>query len=123
MQEGEQSELWFVSRKKDLIIRGGSNISPIEVEGVLMAHPAVRDAAVLGIPDATLGQRVVGLVRLTENSGNSALADILADARARLADYKCPEWLQVVDEIPRNTLGKIDRKSLLALISDPGTRR
>ena len=52
MREGEQSELWFVSRKKDLIIRGGSNISPIEVEGVLMAHPAVRDAAVIGIPDA-----------------------------------------------------------------------
>jgi acyl-CoA synthetase (AMP-forming)/AMP-acid ligase II len=123
MQEGEQSELWFVSRKKDLIIRGGSNVSPIEVERVLMAHPAVRDAAVIGIPDATLGQRVVGLVRLTENSANSVLPDILADARAGLADYKVPEWLQVVDEIPRNALGKIDRKSLLALTSDPGIRR
>jgi long-chain acyl-CoA synthetase len=123
MREGEQSELWFVSRKKDLIIRGGSNISPIEVERVLTAHPAVRDAAVIGIPDPTLGQRVVGLVRLIENPGNSVLADILADARAGLADYKVPEWLEIVDEIPRNALGKIDRKSLLALISDPGIRR
>jgi long-chain acyl-CoA synthetase len=123
MWEGEQSELWFVSRKKDLIIRGGSNISPIEVERVLTAHPAVRDAAVIGIPDPTLGQRVVGLVRLIENPGNSVLADILADARAGLADYKVPEWLEIVDEIPRNALGKIDRKSLLALISDPGIRR
>jgi non-ribosomal peptide synthetase component E (peptide arylation enzyme) len=60
---------------------------------------------------------------LTENPGNSVLADILADARAGLADYKVPEWLEIVDEIPRNALGKIDRKSLLALISDPGIRR
>lgn len=118
MREGERQELWFVSRKKDLIIRGGSNISPIEVEVVLTAHPAVCDAAVIGIPDVTLGQRVVGLVRLAENYGNSAIEDILAHTRARLADYKVPEWLEVVDEIPRNALGKIDRKSLLAMISD-----
>ena len=69
MREGEGRELWFVSRKKDLIIRGGSNISPIEVQGALMAHPAVRDAAVIGIPDVNLGQRVVGLVTLTGTAG------------------------------------------------------
>jgi long-chain acyl-CoA synthetase len=122
MREGEKNELWFVSRKKDLIIRGGSNISPIEVEGVLKAHPAVADAAVIGIPDVILGQRVVGFVRLADNSGKSVLDGILADARARLADYKVPEWLQVVDEIPRNALGKIDRKSLLAMTSTDATR-
>jgi long-chain acyl-CoA synthetase len=123
MREGERHELWFVSRKKDLIIRGGSNISPIEVERVLIAHPSVCDAAVIGIPDAVLGQRVVGLVKLTDRSGDSPLEDILADAKARLADYKVPEWLEVVDEIPKNALGKIDRKSLLAMISDPRIRR
>jgi len=122
MREGEKHELWFVSRKKDLIIRGGSNVSPIEVERVLMAHPAVCDAAVIGIPDVILGQRVVGLVRLADNSGKSVLDDILADTRATLADYKVPEWLEVVDEIPRNALGKIDRKSLLAMTSDPKIR-
>jgi long-chain acyl-CoA synthetase len=119
MREEEKHELWFVSRKKDLIIRGGSNISPIEVERVLMAHPAVCDAAVIGIPDVILGQRVVGLVKLADNSGKSILDDILANAKARLADYKVPEWLEVVNEIPKNALGKIDRKSLLAMTLDP----
>jgi long-chain acyl-CoA synthetase len=123
MREGEKHELWFVSRKKDLIIRGGSNISPIEVERVLMTHPAVCDAAVIGIPDAILGQRVVGLVKLADNSGKSVLDEILADTKERLADYKIPEWLQVVDEIPKNALGKIDRKSLLAMTSDSKIRR
>ena len=118
MREGEQHELWFVSRKKDLIIRGGSNISPVEVEAVLMAHPAVCDAAVIGIPDPILGQRVVGLVRLAKDFGKSAIDDILDHTKVRLADYKVPEWLEVADEIPRNALGKIDRKLLLAMTSD-----
>jgi non-ribosomal peptide synthetase component E (peptide arylation enzyme) len=65
----------------------------------------------------------VGLVRLADNPGRSVLDDVLADTKARLADYKVPEWLEVVDEIPRNALGKIDRKSLLAMISDPKIRR
>jgi long-chain acyl-CoA synthetase len=121
MREREDDELWFVSCKKDLIIRGGSNISPIEVERVLIAHPAVRDAAVVGVPDKILGQRVVGLVRLEDNV--AVPDDILADAQARLADYKVPEWLEVVDEIPRNALGKINRTSLLAIISDSRVRR
>jgi acyl-CoA synthetase (AMP-forming)/AMP-acid ligase II len=58
MRRGEGVDLWFVSRKKELIVRGGSKISPIEVENVLRAHPAVRDIAVVGAPDVLLGQRV-----------------------------------------------------------------
>jgi acyl-CoA synthetase (AMP-forming)/AMP-acid ligase II len=76
MRERETRELRFISRKKDLIIRGGSNISPIEVARAMMAHPTVCDAAVIGIPDANLGRRVVGFVRLAENSGKSAMDDI-----------------------------------------------
>ncbi len=64
MQQDENDELWFVGRKKDLIIRGGSNVSPIEVERVLLSHPLVRDAAVFGLPDPVLGQRVAAIVQL-----------------------------------------------------------
>ena len=113
---------WFVSRKKHLIIRGGSNISPVEIERVLMAHPAVRDAAVVGLPDPELGQRVAGFVQLAD-SGQSVDADeILAFATERLADYKVPETLEIVDRIPRNTLGKIDRQLLLTMISECESR-
>jgi acyl-CoA synthetase (AMP-forming)/AMP-acid ligase II len=63
------------------------------------------------------------LVRLAENPGESAIDDILAHAKERLADYKVPEWLEVVDEIPRNTLGKIGRKSLPAMTADRKRRR
>lgn len=115
MREGDDHHLQFVSRKKDMIVRGGSNISPIEVETALKGHPAVCDAAVIGIPDVTLGQRVVGFVKLTDNLSKSALDSIVADTKTRLADYKVPEWLEAVHEIPRNALGKIDRKLLMTL--------
>jgi acyl-CoA synthetase (AMP-forming)/AMP-acid ligase II len=119
MRRGDDdNELWFVARKKFLIIRGGSNISPIEVENVLQAHHAVRNAAVLGISDDMLGQRVAAAVELVEGSDDDALDDILAHAQANLADYKVPERLKAVDQIPRTTLGKIDRRALLMLMSD-----
>jgi acyl-CoA synthetase (AMP-forming)/AMP-acid ligase II len=114
MRQDEADNLWFVSRKKDLIIRGGSNIVPVEVERVLKNHPAVRDVAVFGVPDAVLGERVAALVQLAENANPTAREDILVSAKAALADYKVPERLEIVSEIPRNGLGKIDRKSLRA---------
>jgi long-chain acyl-CoA synthetase len=117
MRQDEKGDLWFVSRKKHLIVRGGSNISPVEIERVLMAHPAVRDAAVVGVPDPDLGQRVAGFVQVTDSAQSVDLSEILAFATERLADYKVPETLEIVDKIPRNTLGKIDRRLLLTLIS------
>jgi acyl-CoA synthetase (AMP-forming)/AMP-acid ligase II len=119
MRQGEGDELWFVARKKDLIIRGGSNISPAEVEHVLMTHPAVGNAVVVGVPDAVLGQRVAGLVELAERAHDPAIIpEILAYAKAQLADYKAPERLEIVAEIPRNALGKIDRLSSLAMLTE-----
>jgi acyl-CoA synthetase (AMP-forming)/AMP-acid ligase II len=117
MRQDENGDLWFVSRKKHLIIRGGSNISPVEVERVLMAHPAVRDAAVVGVPDPDLGQRVAGFVQLADSVLGVDLNEMLTFATERLADYKVPETLEIVDKIPRNTLGKIDRRLLLTMIS------
>ncbi len=116
VRQGDGDELWFVSRKKELLVRGGDNISPMEVEQILLAHPAVRDAAVTGVPDATLGQRVVALVQLEGDVGEAVLDDIRAGAAAQLADYKVPERLYVVAAIPKNALGKIDRRALTAMI-------
>jgi long-chain acyl-CoA synthetase len=118
MRRGEGDDLWFVGRRKELIVRGGSNIVPVEVESVLTANPIVRDAAVLGVPDPVLGERVAGLVQLKPGVGISALDSVLANVKAQLADYKVPEWLIVVDEVPRNPLGKIDRKLAAAVLAD-----
>jgi len=114
MRQGEGDELWFVGRKKDIIIRGGSNISPVEVERVLLSHPLVRDAAVFGIPDPVLGQRVAAVVQLSSGAGHAALGDILKDTRRQLADYKAPERLWAVDAVPRGPLGKVDRRAAAA---------
>ncbi|MGI3776091.1 MAG: class I adenylate-forming enzyme family protein [Janthinobacterium lividum] len=106
----------FVGRLKDLIVRGGSNISPVEVERVIAAHPAVEEAAVAGVPDPVLGQRVMGVVRLKAGADADACAAILAAASPRLADYKLPERLFPVAELPRNALGKVDRRSVSAML-------
>ena len=115
MRQDGKGDLWFVARKKQLIVRAGSKISPVEIERVLMAHPAVHDAAVIGVPDPDLGQRVAGLVQLADSAQSVDLNEILAFATERLADYKVPETLEIVDKIPRNTLGKIDRQLLLSV--------
>jgi long-chain acyl-CoA synthetase len=119
MRRGEGDELWFVSRKKDIIIRGGTNISPAEIEQALVAcHPAVEQAVVVGIPDAVLGQRVFGFVKLANGAKDSVLSEILGNAAIRLASYKVPDRLAITDEFPRNALSKLDRKMLQAMASD-----
>lgn len=120
LRQGDGDDLWFVARKKDLIVRGGSNIAPVEVERVLTAHPAVRDAAVVGVPDPVLGQRVAALVQLADDVESGAvLESVRAAASTQLADYKVPERLLAVDAIPRNAAGKTDRAAVLAMV--PGS--
>jgi long-chain acyl-CoA synthetase len=115
MRRGEGDELWFVSRKKDIIIRGGTNISPVEIERVLAAHPSVEDAAVVGVADDVLGQRVFGFVKIANVTKPTIVAEILAFAAKRLASYKVPEGLAVVDDFPRNALSKVNRKALTVM--------
>jgi long-chain acyl-CoA synthetase len=113
MRRGEGDELWFVSRKKDIIVRGGTNISPVEVEQALVAsHPAVEQAAVVGIPDAVLGQRLFGFVKLAAGTEDTVVSEILRNGATRLASYKVPEGLKILDELPRNALSKVDRNML-----------
>ena len=113
MREDESGHLRFISRSRDLIIRAGSNISPAEVENILGSHPAVQDAGVIGLPDPVLGQRVIAFVQLKDDAEEAGqLDEIQRSISTRLADYKLPEQIFVVKEIPRNTLGKIDRAAL-----------
>src|SRR6202165_2580128 len=121
MRRGEGDDLWFVSRKKDIIIRGGTNISPVEVEQALIAaHPAVEEAAVVGIPDAVLGQRVFGFVKLANGMRDTVVSEILRNVATRLAAYKVPESLSIVDELPRNALSKVDRNMLQTMAAGTG---
>jgi long-chain acyl-CoA synthetase len=124
MRRGEGDELWFVSRKKDIIIRGGTNISPVEVEQALVAcHPAVEEAAVVGIPDGVLGQRVFGFVTLASGTNDTIVSEILGNVATRLASYKVPEGLRVLDQLPRNALSKVDRNQLAAMAASTDKAR
>jgi long-chain acyl-CoA synthetase len=102
---------WFVGRRKEIIIRGGSNISPLEVEAVLYEHPAVREAAVVGLPDAVLGERVTAFVALKPGSAIAAL-ELIAFVAERLAAYKVPESITYLEDLPKGLTGKIHRKTL-----------
>jgi long-chain acyl-CoA synthetase len=116
MRRGTGDDLIFVARKKDIIIRGGTNISPVEVEQTIVAsHPAVKEAAVVGIPDPALGQRVIGFVKLTNGASERVVSELVDRLADRLAAYKVPEQLVVLDAVPRNALGKVDRKTLQAM--------
>jgi acyl-CoA synthetase (AMP-forming)/AMP-acid ligase II len=94
-------------RLKEMILRGGENISPYEIEDVLLAHPAVRDAICFGIDDERYGERVGAAVALADDASERELID---HCRERLAAFKVPETVFVLDEIPRTQTGKVQRK-------------
>jgi len=105
--------LTVVDRLKDLVIRGGFNVYPRDVEEVLLAHPAVAAAAVVGRPDQTYGEEVVAYVALRPGAQTDEAA-LLAYAAARLAAHKRPRELHLVDAVPLTSVGKTDRKALRA---------
>jgi long-chain acyl-CoA synthetase len=105
----EDGYLFLTDRKIDLIISGGANVYPAEVEAVLIMHTAVADVAVFGIPDAEWGERVHAVIELCAPAAES---DIVAFCRERLAHYKCPTSVEIVEDLPRDPNGKI-RKRLL----------
>src|SRR5262249_56137188 len=106
--------LSMVEGKKDLTIRGGFNVYPREVEEVLYAHPAVTEAAVVGMRDPLMGEEVCAFVTL--KAGASADGDaLIAFCQSRLAKYKCPREVRFLPSLPKNAVGKIMRKELRAL--------
>jgi long-chain acyl-CoA synthetase len=105
----EDGYLYIVERKKDLIIRGGFNIYPRDVEEVLDSHPAVIEAAVVGVPSQRMGEEVKAFVVVSSPLEAEAL---MAYCREHLANYKTPSQIEIVDALPRNAIGKIDKKEL-----------
>ncbi|NEM06252.1 acyl-CoA synthetase [Geodermatophilus normandii] len=101
----------LVDRKKDMIISGGENVYPIEVEQVLYRHPAVREVAVVGVPDPRWGETPVAVVALADGAEPTP-DELLAHARERLAHFKCPTRVEFVTELPRNATGKVLKTTL-----------
>jgi long-chain acyl-CoA synthetase len=109
----EDGYYYIVDRKKDLIIRGGFNVYPREVEEVLYEHPAVLEAAVIGLPHESLGEEIGAAVALRE--GQSASPEELQQfVKARLAAYKYPRKVWLVDSLPQGPTGKIMRRLVVA---------
>lgn len=105
----EDGYLYIVERKKDLIIRGGFNIYPRDVEEVLNRHPAVIESAVVGVPSQRMGEEVKAFVVTRAPVDADTL---MTYCREALANYKTPSEIEFVDALPRNAIGKIDKKEL-----------
>jgi long-chain acyl-CoA synthetase len=108
--------LYVVDRRKDLIIRGGFNVFPRDVEDALLEHPAVALAGVVGRPDETHGEEVVAFVSLRNGSETTA-DELVAFAKERIGGYKYPREVRVVSDIPLTAVGKVDRKALRELVA------
>ncbi|GIW10759.1 MAG: acyl-CoA synthetase [Dehalococcoidia bacterium] len=102
----EEGYVFLAGRKSDMIIRGGENIAPEEVERVLFAHPAVEDVAVIGVPDEEWGERVKAVVVLKPGAECTS-QELIAFAKSRLASFKAPEIVEFVETLPRNAMGKV----------------
>ena len=109
--------LSFEGRRKEVIVRGGSNISPQEVEAVLCEHPGVREAGVVGKTDSLLGERVVAFVKAAPDSPPTE-HELIAFVTARIANYKVPEEIVFLDALPKGQTGKIARRALKDMLPE-----
>ena len=101
----------IVGRKKEMILRGGYSVFPPEVEAALLAHPAVAEAAVIGVPHPALGEEVAAFVTLRANAA-AGPDDLIAWCKTRLAGYKCPRMVTMISELPKSATGKVLKNRL-----------
>ena len=109
---------YIVDRKSDMIIRGGENIYPREIDEVLYKHPMVAAAATIGVPDPLYGEEVAAFVVLKEGAETNA-EELIAFCREQLADYKCPKSVRLVKDIPKGPTGKLLKRELARLYAQP----
>ncbi|MFM9904869.1 MAG: class I adenylate-forming enzyme family protein [Pyrinomonadaceae bacterium] len=102
---------YIADRKSDMIIRGGENIYPREIDDLLYSHPAVAEAAVIGVPDELYGEEVAAFVVIKEGA-NASEDELIAFCKDRLADFKCPKTIRFLDEIPKGPTGKLLKREL-----------
>lgn len=107
----------IVDRAKDMLISGGENVYPAEIEDVLLGHPAITDAAVIGVPSATWGESPLAVVVVSDDTVSAE--DVMAHTRGRLAPYKTVKKVAFVTEIPRNPSGKILKRELRERFPEP----
>jgi acyl-CoA synthetase (AMP-forming)/AMP-acid ligase II len=121
---GADGNLRLVGRLKELYIRGGYNVYPAEVEAVLAEHPGVARAAVIGAPDPVLGEIGVAFVIATPGTDPDALRvdELRAWCRARLADYKSPDRVIIVEDLPITSMLKTDKRALAAHAAEQGAQ-
>ena len=113
-RKDEDGYIWFMDRKKDMIISGGVNVYPKEIEDLLRTHPDIIDVAVIGLPHLDWGETVCAVIEVTPGS-HPIVASVLKDfCSGTLADYKIPKLVKVVPALPRNSSGKILKFALRA---------
>lgn len=116
----EDGYYYIIDRKSDMIIRGGENIYPREIDEALYQHPRIKDAATIGVPDELYGEEVKAYVVLKDGEECSE-AEIIDFCRQRLADYKCPKTIEFLKEIPKGPTGKLLKRELKAG-ANPGSQ-
>ena len=104
----------IVGRIKDLVIRGGENVYPREVEEFLYAHPAIADVQVIGVPDERYGEELMAWIRIREGETPLTIDDVRAFCQGRLAHYKVPRYVHIVDEFPMTVTGKVRKVEMRA---------
>jgi malonyl-CoA/methylmalonyl-CoA synthetase len=111
-RQDEDGYFQIVGRARDMIISGGLNVYPAEIEQVLNAIDGVEESAVVGLPDPDLGERVTAAI-VRKPASRVAEEAVIAAARQRLAPYKCPRGVVFVESLPRNAMGKVEKQQLL----------
>jgi bile acid-coenzyme A ligase len=97
-----------------MIVSGGANVYPAEVESALIEHPGIADVVVVGLADPEWGRRVHAIVEPADPAAPPSLDDVVAFAKARVASYKAPKTVEIVDRIPRSEATKVNRAALIA---------
>ncbi|HWP60620.1 MAG TPA: AMP-binding protein [Candidatus Acidoferrales bacterium] len=111
----DEGYLYVVGRKKDMVKSGGISIYPVEIEGVLYSHPAVKEAAVIGVPDPNWGEAVKAVI-VPKDGARIAAADLISFCKERLAAYKVPKSVELVPALPHTEIGKVNKAELKEML-------